>query len=85
MNLSKSQTCIHHIMHLLFYFVRQKLPNAKIGFSKAMSAGWLSVDKNAEGGTRVLRKVPTSAWSSVKRCVSAASFDPAIFLWYVCT
>ncbi|KAL5487097.1 hypothetical protein EMCRGX_G019656 [Ephydatia muelleri] len=36
-----------------------KLPNAKIGFSKAMSAGWLSVDKNAEGGTRVLRKVPS--------------------------
>lgn len=35
----------------------QKLPNAKIGFSKAMSSGWLSVDKSAEGGTKVFRKV----------------------------
>ena len=33
------------------------MPNAKIGFSKAMSAGWLTIDKNAEGGARVFRKV----------------------------
>ena len=38
-------------------FVFQKsLPNAKIGFSKAMSAGWLRIDKQA-GGPRVFRKV----------------------------
>jgi phenylalanyl-tRNA synthetase alpha chain len=37
----------------------QKLPlgkNAKIGFSKAMSEGWLSIDKNAMGGPRIFRK-----------------------------
>ena len=28
-----------------------------MGFSKAMSAGWLQVDKTAEGGPRVMRKV----------------------------
>ena len=28
-----------------------------MGFSKAMSAGWLQVNKNAEGGPRVMRKV----------------------------
>ncbi|XP_041474896.1 phenylalanine--tRNA ligase alpha subunit-like [Lytechinus variegatus] len=33
------------------------VPNAKIGFSKAMSAGWLEVNKKCEGGPRVLRKV----------------------------
>ena len=32
-------------------------PHAKVGFSKAMSAGWISVDKKAEGGPKVLRKV----------------------------
>jgi len=31
--------------------------NAKIGFSKAMSEGWLTMDKAAEGGPRILRKV----------------------------
>jgi len=35
------------------------VPNAKVGFSKAMSAGWIKVDKAAEGGPRVLRKVET--------------------------
>ncbi|KAJ8040276.1 Phenylalanine--tRNA ligase alpha subunit A [Holothuria leucospilota] len=33
------------------------IPNAKVGFSKAMSAGWLQVDKQADGGPRVMRKV----------------------------
>lgn len=33
-----------------------KLPNAKIGFSKAMSAGWISVDKTG-GAPLVKRKV----------------------------
>ena len=37
---------------------QQKLgPHATVGFSKAMSAGWLQVDKKAEGGPKVLRKV----------------------------
>jgi len=31
--------------------------NAKIGFSKAMSEGWLNIDKAAEGGPRIFRKV----------------------------
>ncbi|XP_070562510.1 phenylalanine--tRNA ligase alpha subunit-like [Ptychodera flava] len=34
----------------------KSVPNAKVGFSKAMSAGWLLMDKNAEGGPRVKRK-----------------------------
>ena len=32
-------------------------PHAKVGFSKAMSAGWIGMDKKAEGGPRVTRKV----------------------------
>ena len=37
---------------------QQKLgPHANVGFSKAMSAGWLEVNKTAEGGPRVIRKV----------------------------
>ncbi|XP_013410856.1 phenylalanine--tRNA ligase alpha subunit [Lingula anatina] len=35
----------------------QSVPNAKIGFSKAMSGGWIMIDKKAEGGPRVFRKV----------------------------
>jgi len=31
--------------------------NAKIGFSKAMSAGWIRIDKQSDGGPRVHRKV----------------------------
>ncbi|XP_062509789.1 phenylalanine--tRNA ligase alpha subunit-like [Corticium candelabrum] len=34
-------------------------PNAKVGFSKAMSAGWLTIDKKGEDGPRVFRKVNT--------------------------
>ncbi|XP_033637091.1 phenylalanine--tRNA ligase alpha subunit-like [Asterias rubens] len=34
----------------------KKIPNAKIGFSKGMSAGWLEVNKTAEGGPRIMRK-----------------------------
>jgi len=33
------------------------VPNAKVGFSKAMQAGWILMDKKAEGGPRVFRKV----------------------------
>lgn len=32
-------------------------PGAKIGFNKAMAKGWLSMDKKAEGGPRIMRKV----------------------------
>lgn len=35
----------------------KSVPNAKIGFSKAMSAGWIRLDKTAQGGPRVFRKV----------------------------
>lgn len=39
-------------------FLQQKsVPNAKIGFSKAMQAGWIEMDKKAEGGPKVFRKV----------------------------
>ncbi len=33
------------------------MPNAKIGFSKAMSLGWIALDKTAAGGPTVVRKV----------------------------
>ncbi|XP_028404568.1 phenylalanine--tRNA ligase alpha subunit-like [Dendronephthya gigantea] len=32
-------------------------PSAKVGFNKAMAKGWLSMDKKADGGPRVMRKV----------------------------
>ena len=42
----------------MFHFSLQASgPNAKIGFSKAMSAGWIAVDKKAEGGPKVTKKV----------------------------
>lgn len=43
-----------------------KLPNAKIGFSKAMTLGWISIDKKAEGGPTVFRKVETAEDEVVK-------------------
>lgn len=33
------------------------MPKAKIGVSKAMSAGWLRIEKAAAGGARIFRKV----------------------------
>ena len=33
-----------------------KLPNAKIGFSKAMTLGWIKIDKKNENGPTVFRK-----------------------------
>lgn len=35
----------------------QKVPNAKVGFSKAMSAGWIQLDKKSDNGPKVFRKV----------------------------
>lgn len=37
--------------------IMKSVPNAKIGFSKAMSAGWIAVDKS-KGAPMVVRKVP---------------------------
>ncbi|XP_065907105.1 phenylalanine--tRNA ligase alpha subunit-like [Dysidea avara] len=37
--------------------IMERGDNAKLGFSKAMSNGWVMLDKNAEGGARVFRKV----------------------------
>lgn len=34
-----------------------KIANAKIGFSKAMTLGWLKIDKNHENGPTVFRKI----------------------------
>ena len=42
--------------YILNYF-QSTCPGGKIGFNKAMAAGWLSIDKKAEGGPRVMRKV----------------------------
>ncbi|ESN91107.1 hypothetical protein HELRODRAFT_90419 [Helobdella robusta] len=40
----------------------------KIGFSKAMSSNWISIDKKADGGPRVLRKVETIEDHVQKQC-----------------
>ncbi len=45
------------VISCLFLTLQKSVPNAKIGFSKAMSGGWLSIDKKAEGGPRLHRKV----------------------------
>ncbi|KAL8582118.1 hypothetical protein ACOMHN_004038 [Nucella lapillus] len=44
------------------------VPNFKVGFSKAMSAGWIRIDKAAEGGPRVFRKVE-SIEDAVQQCL----------------
>ena len=44
------------LSHLIFCS-QKKGANAKVGFSKAMYNGWLRLDKTAEGGARVFRKV----------------------------
>ncbi|CAG2192171.1 FARSA [Mytilus edulis] len=36
--------------------IMKTVPNAKIGFSKAMQAGWIVMDKKAEGGPKVNKK-----------------------------
>ncbi|KAL5015727.1 hypothetical protein ScPMuIL_005316 [Solemya velum] len=51
------------------------VPNAKIGFSKAMQLGWVRMDKGAEGGPRVFRKVD-SIEDCVQQCLlKIASMD----------
>lgn len=45
------------ILYNLFLTKQKNVPNAKVGFSKAMAAGWIRMDKKAEGGARVYRKV----------------------------
>ncbi|XP_060571763.1 phenylalanine--tRNA ligase alpha subunit-like [Ruditapes philippinarum] len=44
------------------------VPNAKIGFSKAMQAGWVQMDKKAEGGPKVFKKVE-SIEDTVQDCM----------------
>ncbi|KAK7099872.1 phenylalanine--tRNA ligase alpha subunit A-like [Littorina saxatilis] len=46
----------------------KSVPNAKVGFSKAMSAGWIRMDKAAEGGPKVYRKVDAIE-DKVKECL----------------
>ena len=43
---------------LLYFFVveQKQVPNAKVGFSKAMSNGWLKIDKSS-GSPLVMRQV----------------------------
>ena len=55
---------------MLFNRIQKSVPNAKVGFSKAMSAGWLRIDKSAEGGPRVFRKVATIV-DSVRESLAA--------------
>ncbi|GAB6028877.1 hypothetical protein CHUAL_004677 [Chamberlinius hualienensis] len=33
------------------------VPNAKIGFSKAIAAGWIAIDKTSKDGPKIIRKV----------------------------
>ena len=42
---------------LCHFHNKAKVPTAKIGFSKAMSLGWIAVDKAASGGPKIVRKV----------------------------
>ena len=56
----------------LSYPLQKSTPSAKIGFSKAMSAGWLRIDKLAEGGPRVFRKV--CVWWRVLVCIPGSTF-----------
>ncbi|XP_064479392.1 phenylalanine--tRNA ligase alpha subunit-like [Ornithodoros turicata] len=44
------------------------LPNAKIGFSKAMSLGWIKLDKNCGDGPKVFRKVDNIE-DEVQKCL----------------
>ncbi|UYV65126.1 FARSA [Cordylochernes scorpioides] len=46
----------------------QKVPNAKVGFSKAMSFGWIKIDKSGENGPKVMRKVE-SIEDGVQECL----------------
>lgn len=36
-----------------------KLPNAKLGFSKAIANGWIALDKKYPDGPKVTKKMPT--------------------------
>jgi len=57
--------------------------NAKLGFSKAMSEGWLGLDKAAEGGPRIIRKVDNivdNVQNMLKTVQSGAAVDDAKLL-----
>lgn len=57
-------------MHFTFSCQQKLGPHANVGFSKAMSAGWLQVDKTAEGGPRVMRKVRSTQYVPGKNVYS---------------
>lgn len=66
------------------------MPNAKIGFSKAMSAGWIKMDKKAEGGPRLFKNVGFNfcSISCVNFKTPPHSIDPEIEIkargvWYL--
>ena len=48
--------CSFLMLSLLHHWLQSEVPNAKIGFSKAMSAGWIRLDKSGDK-PRVFRKV----------------------------
>ena len=52
-----THTHTHTHISILHVPTQKNVPHAKVGFSKAMSAGWLKINKQAEGGPRVFRKV----------------------------
>lgn len=39
--------------------LQAKVPLAKVGFSKAMSLGWIAIDKSGGGAPKVIKKVQT--------------------------
>ncbi|XP_060072242.1 phenylalanine--tRNA ligase alpha subunit-like [Ylistrum balloti] len=48
--------------------IMKSVPNAKVGFSKAMQNGWIQIDKKAEGGPRVTKKVDNIS-DTVQECL----------------
>lgn len=48
--------------------IMKSVPNAKIGFSKAMQAGWVTMDKSCEGGPKVFKKID-SIKDAVQECM----------------
>lgn len=42
---------------MISMYTKEMFPNASIGFNKAMSAGWVAIEKTADGEAKVFRKV----------------------------
>ena len=66
---------------------QKTVPNAKVGFSKAMQAGWIQMDKKAEGGPRVFKKVTLQYEIDIFTCqinmpyTTVSHFSNMIFLF----